>query len=435
VPERWTNWARQQRCAPETIERPGSEDELASVIADAARRGVRIRVAGAGHSFTDAACTDGAMLDLRGMSRLVDADPASGLVTVEGGAIIGDLAAALAERGLALENQGDIDVQTIAGAIATATHGTGARFANLGARVEGVRIVTATGDAVDLDRSSDPDGLLAARASIGALGAISRLKMQTVPAFTIHRIDEPRRLAEVLERLDEVVAGNDHFELFAIPHSDSCLTLTSRRGTDEPRPRPWLKAFVEDELITNGVLGAFMRLGRAFPSTTPWIGRTIARLLSRSEHLDWSHRIYAHERRVRFTEMEYALPRAHAREALERVMQVVVRHGFPVAFPIELRFAAADDAFLSTANGREAAYIAVHQYIGMEFETYFRAVEAIMDDYDGRPHWGKRHYKTASTLADLYPDWDRFAAVRARLDPGGVFSNDYTDRVLGPVDT
>jgi FAD-linked oxidoreductase len=433
VAELWTNWAGQQRCAPARIERPTSEAELLEAVGRAVQAGLELRVAGAGHSFTDAACTDGCMIDLRRMNRVLDADPSTGLVRVEGGIVIHDLAEQLAARGLALENQGDIDVQTIAGAISTATHGTGVRFANLGARVEGARIATAGGEVVEVSEDADPDGLRAARASVGALGVIVDLTVRAVPTFTIHRVDEPRPRREVLERLDELVDGNDHFELFAFPHADRCLTLTSERTDRPPVHKPAWKVYVEAELITNRLLGGLMRVGRALPSATPRIARTIAGVLSRTEHTDASHRVYAHERKVRFTEMEYAMPRAHGRGALERVMELIARRRIPVAFPIEMRFAASDDAFLSTAHGRETCYIAVHQYVGMEFETYFRAVEAIMDHYGGRPHWGKRHYQTAATLSLRYPEWERFQAVRARLDPAGAFQNDYTRRVLGPI--
>ena len=154
-------------------------------------------------------------------------------------------------------------------------------------------------------------------------------------------------------------------------------------------------------------------------------------LISDSAVQDRAYKVYATERKVRFTEMEYAIPREHAREAIQRVIDLVHRRRLPIMFPLEVRFAAPDDSFLSTAYGRDTCYIAVHQYTGMEFETYFRAVEEIMDDYTGRPHWGKRHYQTAATLRERYPDWDRFAAVRDRLDPDRVFLNDYTRRVLG----
>jgi FAD/FMN-containing dehydrogenase len=169
------------------------------------------------------------------------------------------------------------------------------------------------------------------------------------------------------------------------------------------------------------------------PALIPAANRLLVRLLARSERLDASHRVYPNERRVRFTEMEYAIPRAAAAGALERVLALIERRRLPVGFPIELRVVAPDDAFLSTANGRPTAYIAVHQYRGMEFEGYFRAVEEIMDGLGGRPHWGKRHYQSAHTLAPRYPEWERYAAVRRRLDPEGRFENAYVRRVLGPV--
>jgi L-gulonolactone oxidase len=418
----WTNWAREQRCAPERIERPQSEDELCEIVAGADR----VKAVGTGHSFTDIACTDGVMVDLTRLNRILDVD--GELVRVQAGIKIADCARELADRGLALENQGDIDKQALAGAIATATHGTGARFRNLSAQVEAMRIVTADGEARDLH----DDDLLAGRVSLGALGVITELTMRCVPAFTIHRVDEPRPLADVLDGLDQAVDGNDHFEFFVFPYATKALTLTSQRTDSDPEPRPEWRSRLEDR-FENGAIGLATSLSRFVPGLAPTTNRTITRLMSKTTRIDLSHRIYAHERNVRFTEMEYAFPRPHAREALERVLDTVERRQLPVNFPIELRFAAGDDAFLSTAHGRETGYIAVHVSHGCEFETYFRAVERIMNDYEGRPHWGKRHYQSAATLRPRYPDWDRFQAVRARLDPEGKFANDYVDRVLGPV--
>lgn len=427
MPEVWTNWAGQQRCAPELLARPASEDELRATVARAAQQGLTIRPAGRGHSFTDACLTDGCLVDLRRMDRVLDADPATGLVRVQAGISIHDLAARLHEHRLALQNQGDIDVQAVAGALATATHGTGAGFGNLSSRVTAARIVTADGEVVEAKGNT----LKSARVSIGALGVISDVTIECVPAFRIRRVDQPEPLGEVLDSLDERVDANDHFELFAFPHTRRCLTLTSTRTDEPPRPRSARAAWIEDELVTNQLLGLLMRAGRARPKAIPRLNRLLVRALSRTEHLDDSHRVYANERKVRFTEMEYAIARAHAREALERVLELIDRRAIPVAFPIEVRFAAADDAFLSTAHDRETAYVAVHQFVGMEYEAYFRGVEEIMGDYDGRPHWGKRHYLTARELAPRYPKFKSFLNVRAKLDPDGVFVNDYVKRCLG----
>ncbi len=386
----------------------------------------RVKVVGAGHSFTDIACTDGVMVDLSRMNRVLGVDGHE--VTVEAGITIRELGPALAERGLALENQGDVDAQTLAGAICTATHGTGARFANVSAQVVRMRLVTADGAVVALREGDD---LLAARVSLGALGAIAAVTVRCVPAFTIHRIDEPRPLDEVLSRFDDHVDSTDHFELFVFPYTRTALTLTSERTGREPRPPGAASAFVRDLLLENAALEVACRAGRLVPRAIPAINRLVTGVMSRAEHLDASHRVYANRRLVRFTEMEYAIPREHVPEALERVLGVVERRRLPVGFPIEVRVVAPDDALLSTAHGRPTGYIAVHQYRGMEFESFFRAVEAIMDEYGGRPHWGKRHYQTAATLRSRYPGWDRFAAVRERLDPERKFENEYLRRVLG----
>jgi FAD-linked oxidoreductase len=293
-----------------------------------------------------------------------------------------------------------------------------------------VRLVDGRGELVEL---SGGDELRAARVSLGSLGAISTVSLSCVPAFTIHRLDEPRALDLVLSELDALVDGADHFEAFVMPHTRRCLTLTSERTTREPRPRGKLRTFARDALVENAALGAACRLGRRFPGLIPAINRRVAGLLGPAEHLDRSHNVYANQRWVHFTEMEYGIPRERAAEALERVLALIERRRLPVGFPIELRVVGPDDALLSTAHERPTAYIAVHQYRGMEFEAFFRAVERIMDDYGGRPHWGKRHYQSAATLSERYPAWERFQAVRARLDPDGRFANEYTERVLGPV--
>jgi FAD-linked oxidoreductase len=424
MPEHWTNWAGEQVCAPERIARPATEEELAEAV----RTAERARVAGSGHSFTDIACTDGVLIDLSGMDRVLSRD--GELVTVEAGIKLHDLGKQLAARGLAMENQGDIDEQSLAGALATATHGTGARFANLSSRVAAVRLVTASGEVVEIHEGDD---LLAARVSLGSLGAISAVTLRCVPLFSLRRVDAPYPLAEVLDRFDELADSNDHFEFFAFPYSDVALVRLSERGDFEPRPPGRAERLLQDRLLENVVPDLLFRLGRRLPALIPSLNRGIARLLGGSTRTDLSYRVFASRRDIGFTEMEYAVPREHGVEAARRVLELVERRGLRVGFPIEVRVAAADDAPLSTAYGRDSAYVAVHQYRAMEFETYFRAVERIMQDYGGRPHWGKRHYQLAATLRSLYPGWERFQAVRARLDPDGKFGNDYSERVLGPA--
>jgi L-gulono-1,4-lactone dehydrogenase len=432
APGEWVNWAGDQSCRPAQIVSPQSREELADAIGVAAAAGEKVRVAASGHSFTEAALTGGTMLRLEALNGVHDADRESGLVRVGGGTVLADLNEQLAGLGLAMENLGDIDSQTIAGAISTATHGTGARLRNISAQVEGLELVLGDGSVRHLNAATDPELLRAARVGVGALGAISAVTLRCVPAFTLLRVDAPHPREEVLDSFDEWAEAHDHFELFSFPYSDLALVLERNRTEEPPRPRGRGAAYLNDIVLENWALEALAATGKAIPRLIPALSRLAGRLASGSRTSDRSDRVFANDRRVRFTEMEYALPREHGPEAARRVVEWVRSNRYPVFFPIEMRVSAGDDASLSPAHERDTAYIAVHQYRGMEWRPYFEAVEAIMDDYDGRPHWGKRHFQTAATLAPRYPAWEEFQRARNALDPQRVFSNEYTDRVLGP---
>jgi FAD-linked oxidoreductase len=429
----WRNWARDQSCRPAAVELPGSIEEISEAITRAAVHDRRVRVAGAGHSFSDVALTDGSQLRLDRLTGVLDVDRSSGLVRVQGGITIRELNARLAEHGLALENLGDIDVQSIAGAISTATHGTGARLRNISAQVVELILVLADGSTLRCAEVIDSEVFRAARVGLGALGVIAEVTLRCVPAFTLRGVDAPMPLHETLARFEELALGNDHFEFFVFPHADRALTRTNNRTDQPPRPRGRVSAYANDVLLTNHAFELLCRAGRRFPRRIPQLNRLVTRLAGATARVDRSDRIFASPRLVRFTEMEYALPRAATPEAVNRIMALVPSRNFAVPFPIEVRTVAPDDALLSTAAGRDSGFVAVHMYRGMAWEPYFRAVEAIMDELGGRPHWGKRHFQTAAMLRPRYPDWDRFQAVRVRLDPEGRFANAWTDRILGPV--
>jgi L-gulono-1,4-lactone dehydrogenase len=426
----WHNWTGDQRCTPTEIVRPRDRDELVAAVVSAAGAGRTVSVAGAGHSFTDAALTDGTMVDVAALNGVIDADRGSGLIKVGAGTVLADLNEQLHKLGLAMENLGDIDRQTIAGAISTGTHGTGARLRNISAQVEAIDLVGSDGEVRMLD-SSKPDLLRAARVGIGALGALSAVTLRCVPAFTLLRTDAPEPRDEVLDSFDERAEANDHFELFTFPYADSALVLERNRVEGPPRPRGRLASYLNDIVLENWALEALSAAGRLAPRAIPRLSRLAAALASGGRTVDRSDRVFASERRVRFTEMEYGVPREHGPEAARRVIEWVRANRYPVFFPIEMRVAAGDDALLSPSHGRDTAYIAVHQYRGMEWHPYFEAVEEIMRDYGGRPHWGKRHFQSAETLAPLYPEWERFRAARDELDPGRVFANAYATRILG----
>ena len=425
----WRNWAGDQACTPAGFERPGRVEEVAEIVS----RSEQVRVAGAGHSFTDAVLTDGTLLSLEHMDRVLDVDRSSGLVRVQAGITLGALSDELWRHGLAFENLGDIDVQSIAGATATGTHGTGAKLPNLSAALHSIELVLADGSAIEVNEENDPEAWRAARVSIGALGVVTAATLRTVPAFTLEGVDRGRPLDEVLGEVDELSEGAEHFEFFTFPYSDRALTRTNRRVPGPPRPRRPRAAWLEDEVFKNGFFGLMCRAGRARPALIPRINRLVSLLGGMESRLvDRSYRIFATPRSVKFTEMEYAIPREHAVEAIRAVRALVEERGLAVSFPFEVRFVAPDDAFLSPAGGRETCYVASHVFEGMEYEPFMRGVEEVMDGFEGRPHWGKRHFQTAETLRPRYPEWERFQAVRARLDPEGRFANGYVQRVLGP---
>jgi FAD-linked oxidoreductase len=430
----WRNWSRELSCEPAALERPSSVAEVSEAVGRAAEAGRDVRAAGAGHSFSEVALTGGTLLLMDQMDRVLDVDRSSGLVKVEAGISLHALSEELAKHGLAFENLGDIDVQTISGAISTGTHGTGGRLANLSSQVRELELVAGDGRLRRLSADEDPDGLRAARVGMGSLGIIASVTLRVLPVFTLHGIDRPAPLEETLDRLDELVGANEHFEFFHFPYSDLALTRTNNRTDRTPAPRGRAREYVEDVWFRNRVFELFCLAGRRWPRRIPAIHRRISHLSGASELVDRSYKVFATPRLVRFTEMEYAIPREHAAEAVRRVRGIVRERRLPIVFPIELRFVAPDDAFLSPAGGRDTAYVAVHNFRGMEWEPFFRAVEKeVMDPLDGRPHWGKRHFQTAETLRPRYPSWDAFQAVRARLDPDGRFSSSYVKRLLGPV--
>ena len=432
-PPQWSNWTGDQRCRPASVEYPTSADDVTALLEKAELNDLTVRVAGAGHSFTDGVLTDGLLLSLDRMAKPLDYDSASGLVRVQAGIRLSDLNEHLAGLGRALENLGDINVQSVAGATATGTHGTGGKLKNLSAAIESLEIVGADGLATVVKEDGDADAWRAARISLGALGVVTELTLRTVPAFTLKGVDATRPLEEVLDAIDELVDANDHFEFYNFPHSPLALTRTNNRVDESPRPRRPAAAWMSEVLLTNYLFGAVCRVGRRVPPLIPTLNRVSSRLAGSTTRVDASYRIFSSPRLVRFTEMEYALPRRHAPTAVRAIRALVDEKHLHVPFPMEVRFVAPDDALLSPAGGRETCYIAVHMFERMEWEPYFRGVEAIMDSLEGRPHWGKRHFQTAQTLRGRYEHWDAFQDVRARFDPHGRFSNAHVDRVLGPA--
>ncbi len=429
----WHNWARTHVAHPERVVYPRDVGELADLMTAAERDGSRVKAIGSGHSFTAIGVTDGIQVRLDRLADLISADRSTGLVTVEAGMPLHRLNRELAQRGLALSNLGDIDRQTVGGAISTGTHGTGQRLGGLAAQVRALRIVLADGSVVACSATERAELFSAARVGLGALGILATVTLQAEPAFALRAQELPMSLSTVLGDLDGLVTDNDHFEFFWFPHTDTTLTKTNNRlpaGTPL-QPLARRESLVQDELFSNGVFGLACRIGRLWPALIPRINAATARSLGRRTYTDASYKVFVSSRRVRFVEMEYGVPVEAVREAIAGIRRVIDDHDLRVSFPVEVRFTAADDIPLSTASGRASAYLAVHMYKGQPYETYFRAVEAVMRELDGRPHWGKLHYQDRDSLRARYPRFDEFLAVRDAVDPRGRFANAYLDRVLG----
>jgi FAD-linked oxidoreductase len=428
----WRNWGRNQAASPREVAQPADVAELAAVVIRAAASGRTIRAVGAGHSFSAAAVTDDIQVRLDNLDRVMDADSATGMVTVGAGITLHRLNAELETLGLSMTNLGDIDSQTLAGAISTGTHGTGSQLGGIATQIRGLQLVMADGSTVSVSASEHPDLYNAARVGIGAFGVITAVTLQCESRFELTAVEQPMPIEAVLDEFDSLADGNDHFEFYWFPHTDIALTKRNNRPTSEPPPRlrRW-REWVDDELLSNAVFELIQRFEYRRPAAIPRLNRLSASTLSAKTFTDVSHRVFVSPRRVRFTEMEYAVPRADLVEMFRAVRSWIERTGTTISFPVEVRVAAADDIWLSTASGRASGYIAVHQWHRLNAEPYFRAVEAIAAELAGRPHWGKLHWLDAETLRSRYPHFDEALAVRDRVDPARVFSNAYTRQVFG----
>ncbi len=429
---RFTNWARNQTCTPAAKHLPRSEDELATIVAEAHHERRTVRCVGSGHSFSAAVLTDDVLISLDNMSRILEIDRAERVVRVEAGISLAELVKTLDRFDLALPNLGDIAYQTVAGAISTSTHGTGLHLGGLATQVIAMRLVLATGDIVDIAADDDPALLQSAAVSLGALGVISSVTIQCVDSFNLRAVETPEPLADVLATWTERCESNDHFEFLWIPGTDQALTKSNNRtaGAIEPIGR---FAYARDKIgVENVLFGGLSRFSRRFPASIPTLASTITRVAQPNDYSDASWKIFASARWVRFVEMEYAIAFDVLPDVVREIDMMTRRNGHQVLFPVEARAAAADDLALSTAHGRTSAYVAVHMSAGRDYRSYFKDVEAIASTVGGRPHWGKLHFKNADDLAALYPSWSDFAATRDRLDPTRTMSNAYVTRVLGP---
>jgi FAD-linked oxidoreductase len=427
----WRNWAGNQQATPRRLVTPRSTEDVAAAVRAAAGDGLTVRMAGTGHSFTGAALTHDVLLCPEGLTRLRSIDAERGLVTAEAGMPLRVFNDELAAHGLALANMGDIQEQTLAGSTQTGTHGTGREAAGLVSQIAGLELVLADGTIVTCSRSERPELFDAARAGLGALGVVTAITWHTVPAFLLHAREEPMRWHEVLERLDELVTGNEHFEFYWFPHTDGCLTKRNNQAEGPAEPLPAWRRWLDDEFLSNSVFGLLNQVGGRLPATVRPINNVAARALGARTYTDRSDRVFTSPRRVRFKEQEYAIPREEVAGALREVRAAVERSGLRIGFPIEVRFLPPEDAWLSMAYGRDTAFIAVHVFHSAPHEEYFGLVEEVLASLGGRPHWGKLHTRDAAYFEGVYPRFGDFLAMRDQMDPERRFVNAYTARMFG----
>ena len=411
----WRNWAGTATANPARWSRPRSEAEISAAVKDAAAAGLTVRALGSGHSFTAAAATSGVALDLSGWTGVTAADTATGLATVRSGTTLRALNAELAGLGLAMANLGDIDAQTLAGALSTGTHGTGARLGGLATQVEALELVLADGSVVACSASSRPELFNAARVGLGALGVISTVTLRCVRSFTLLADERPVPVDQVLEQFDELAAANDHVRVLLVPlrpqgpgqaEQPAGLPRSGARVAGSAGAAAW-RRFWESEVMENAGFGALCRLGRASPRLIPALNGFSSAALSARTYTDASYRVFVTPRRVRFAESEYAVPRESLGHVIAELRRAVPRLADPVMFPVEVRVAAADDIWLSTGYGRESAYVAIHQYTGLPYQAYFDRFESIVAEVAGRPHWGKLHSLDAGRLQSALPPFRR----------------------------
>jgi FAD-linked oxidoreductase len=430
---RWHNWSGSVQGNPRQMVMPGSVNELAQHIATYARDGRHVRVVGSGHSFVPLVQTDDVLISLDNMQGIESVDAEDGTVTVLVGTKLKKLGNDLLARGLAQENLGDINVQSIAGAISTGTHGTGIKFGSLATQVVGLTLVTATGESLECSPQHHPDVFKAAQVSMGMLGVIVKVKLRVVPAKVLHYQGLRKKLSECLEHLEEYKQQNSHFEFFWFPYTEAVQAKFMNETAKAPDKNSLWGDF-NKIVMENWVYGLLSEGCRRFPGLIKRVCAISASTIANIDEVNYSSRLFSTPRMVRFQEMEYNIPAEHAVAAINEIQACIEQHQFRVHFPLECRFVHSDDIWLSPAYQRESCYLAVHMYKGMPYQDYFSHIEEIFKRYQGRPHWGKMHTRTAGELAELYPRWHDFRLVRAQLDPQGMFLNDYL-RSLFDADT
>ncbi|MBN6776832.1 FAD-binding protein [Pseudomonas granadensis] len=422
----WRNWSGAQSCLPAARLAPKNLDELVAVIQQAQGK---IRPVGSAHSFSALVPTDGTLLSLSYFSGLLDHDGNTLQAEFGAGTPMSRMGVPLRDIGQALPNMADIDYQTLAGAIATSTHGTGKTFQSCSAQVCAMQLVTARGEVLDCDRQRHPEVFNAARVSLGALGVATRIRLQNRPVYRLREHQWIAKTEELLEELDKHTRENQHWEMLVVTHSDYALSIALNETSDPPTPPISPEEEGGNEFVS--LIEKLDKYASDFADLRRTLLNSLRHLASFEDRVGDSFDIYANVRTVRFNEMEYSVPAEHGPACLREILKLIEDKNLRTWFPIEYRYVKADDIALSMFEGRDSCSISVHQHYQMDHHNFFAAIEPIFWKYNGRPHWGKLHSLNARTLQPLYPRWREFVEVRQALDPHGRFLNAHLASILG----
>jgi len=417
----WQNWSGGQKSKPKQWLNPRDESEL---IAQMRAAPASMRVTGASHSFSALCNTDDTLFSLDQLRGVVRHDPATLQATLWAGTRLRDIGEPLWQLGQAFTNQGDVNPQSIGGACGTSTHGTGATLGSFSSMVRGVRLVTADGEVIEANADQDAEVFHAATTSLGALGIVTQLTLQNRSAYKLQEKEWMEPLDTVLGKIDSYVKDNRHFEFWCFFEAEGAIVKTLNETTAEDTPKPSF------ELPVDHILDLTSKIADSVPGMDGPMQRFLTAMYSPVQRVGRAFEIFPSARNSRFNEMEYELPASRGPECLKEILETVKKSEVRTLFPLEYRYVAADDCWLSPMQGRATASISVHQHHSVDYRPLFDLVEPIFWKYGGRPHWGKLHTLDAKRLAPLYPHWDDYQKVRARLDPKGRMLNEHLKKVL-----
>ncbi|MGM7682464.1 D-arabinono-1,4-lactone oxidase [Cytobacillus sp. Hm23] len=434
--QRWENWSGSVVSKPAKVMYPKSIEEIILIVKQCNKTNQAIRVVGSGHSFTSLVATNDLLLSLDLLEGVEQTDRENDIVSVWAGTKLHVLGEALHKLGYAQENLGDINAQSIAGAISTGTHGTGIQFSSLATQVVEMTVVTGKGELLECSMDKNTQMFKALQLSLGALGIIVKLKLKVLPAYKLLLESKRMYLDDCLQNLDKYKTENRHFEFFWFPYSKYVQAKFVNKTNDDTTKKNITDSF-NKKFIENGLYRVLSEGCRLIPSLSKSVSRLSGRVVPNERAIDDSYKVFASIRDVKFNEMEYNIPANQLANVLTEIKDMINEKKFPVHFPIECRYVKRDDIWLSPAFERDSAYIAVHMYKGMEYKDYFRSVEQICRKYNGRPHWGKMHTLTAHTLKEVYPFWNEFLQLRNDLDPNSLFLNTYLRQIfdIAPTST